>query len=191
MLTVSSDEIRCRVEKLRRQFQTSDPFILCRQLDVQLKGVNFGETEHSIKAMTTVIFRIRMIQYNSNLPRTLLTFILAHELGHILLHSREIKTFQETETTLYETNRLETEANRFAAELLLGDSASFYREMQDSDYTLFQIAAVHHVPYDFLAYKLQMMEEEGYPVPELPAEPDSRCLGGYLGLPDCYGFYEE
>ena len=44
MLTVSSDEIRCRVEKLRRQFQTSDPFILCRQLDVQLKGVNFGET---------------------------------------------------------------------------------------------------------------------------------------------------
>lgn len=114
MLTVSSDEIRCRVEKLRRQFQTSDPFILCRQLDVQLKGVNFGETEHSIKAMTTVIFRIRMIQYNSNLPRTLLTFILAHELGHILLHSREIKTFQETETTLYETNRLETEANRFA-----------------------------------------------------------------------------
>lgn len=79
MLTVSSDEIRCRVEKLRRQFQTSDPFILCRQLDVQLKGVNFGETEHSIKAMTTVIFRIRMIQYNSNLPRTLLTFILAHE----------------------------------------------------------------------------------------------------------------
>ena len=178
MLTVSSDEIRCRVEKLRRQFQTSDPFILCRQLDVQLKGVNFGETEHSIKAMTTVIFRIRMIQYNSNLPRTLLTFILAHELGHILLHSREIK-------------RLETEANRFAAELLLGDSASFYREMQDSDYTLFQIAAVHHVPYDFLAYKLQMMEEEGYPVPELPAEPDSRCLGGDLGLPDCYGFYEE
>ena len=147
MLTVSSDEIRCRVEKLRRQFQTSDPFILCRQLDVQLKGVNFGETEHSIKAMTTVIFRIRMIQYNSNLPRTLLTFILAHELGHILLHSREIKTFQ--------------------------------------------IAAVHHVPYDFLAYKLQMMEEEGYPVPELPAEPDSRCLGGDLGLPDCYGFYEE
>ena len=76
-------------------------------------------------------------------------------------------------------------------ELLLGDSASFYREMQDSDYTLFQIAAVHHVPYDFLAYKLQMMEEEGYPVPELPAEPDSRCLGGDLGLPDCYGFYEE
>lgn len=116
MLTVSSDEIRCRVEKSWRQFQTSDPFILCRQLDVRLKGVNFGETEHSIKAMTTVIFRIRMIQYNSNLPRTLLTFILAHELGHILLHSREIKTFQETETTLYETNRLETEANRFAAE---------------------------------------------------------------------------
>ena len=100
MLTVSTEEIRCRVEKLRRQFLTSDPFILCRQLDVQLKGVNFGETEHSIKAMTTVIFRIRMIQYNSNLPRTLLTFILAHELGHILLHSREIKTFQETETTL-------------------------------------------------------------------------------------------
>ena len=122
MLTVSSDEIRCRVEKLRRQFQTSDPFILCRQLDVQLKGVNFGETEHSIKAMTTIIFRIRMIQYNSNLPRTLLTFILAHELGHILLHSREIKTFQETETTLYETNRLETEANRFAAELLPGNA---------------------------------------------------------------------
>ena len=89
--------------------------------------------------------------------------------------------------TKYDLN----EIKRFAAELLLGDSASFYREMQDSDYTLFQIAAVHHVPYDFLAYKLQMMEEEGYPVPELPAEPDSRCLGGDLGLPDCYGFYEE
>ena len=133
MLTVSSDEIRCRVEKLRRQFQTSDPFILCRQLDVQLKGVNFGETEHSIKAMTTVIFRIRMIQYNSNLPRTLLTFILAHELGHILLHSREIKTFQETETTQYEKNRIQNQANRIDADLQQVHSADFYREIKEYD----------------------------------------------------------
>ena len=135
MLTVSSDEIRCRVEKLRRQFQTSDPFILCRQLDVQLKGVNFGETEHSIKAMTTVIFRIRMIQYNSNLPRTLLTFILAHELGHLFLHKKANAIFMDSRTQ-FNTDKYEREADTFAMELLVPDSVIF----EHPDLTIGQLA---------------------------------------------------
>ena len=179
--------IKKLVSRLVRKYQTRDPFEMIKGMNVILVHYPL----EGVRGFYQYFQRNHIIYLDERLTEAEQRFVLAHELGHILLHSREIKTFQETETTLYETNRLETEANRFAAELLLGDSASFYREMQDSDYTLFQIAAVHHVPYDFLAYKLQMMEEEGYPVPELPAEPDSRCLGGDLGLPDCYGFYEE
>ena len=47
--------------------------------------------------------------------------------------------------------------------------------------SMFQLAAEYCVPYELLAYKLKIMEDEGYDVPELPYEPDSRFLGGSLG----------
>lgn len=68
---------------------------------------------------------------------------------------------------------MEQEANLFAAELI--------KRMKYSELSMFQLAAEYCVPYELLAYKLKIMEDEGYDVPELPYEPDSRFLGGSLG----------
>ncbi|MBR2284896.1 MAG: ImmA/IrrE family metallo-endopeptidase [Ruminococcus sp.] len=141
---------------------------------------DMGTEDTSIKAMMIVYRRIKNIVVNENLPDIIMTFILAHELGHAVLHASRCKQF--TDYGLFDNSGvMEKEANIFAAELLLGDSDDLYHEMRYSELTLFQIAAAHNVPYELLAYKLEIMEEEGYDVPELPYEPDSSFLSGYLG----------
>lgn len=190
MLKIDSSEIRKKVRRLIRKHKTSDPFELCQIMCDKLEAIDFGKSDTAVKGMTFVNSQIVLIKYNENLSRILLYFILAHELGHIVLH----KGYQETYTDnvfFDDAMDMELEANMFAAELLLGDSKELYEEMQDCEMTMFQLAAKHKVPYELLAYKLMIMEDEGYDVPELPYAPDAGFLSGNLGLEDCYSYYEE
>jgi len=186
MLSITCGEIREKVRRLTIKYKTTDPFELCGCLGVVLNGVNFGESETSIKAMTIVISKICCIQYNVCLSDVLLRFILAHELGHAVLHKRK----QHIDTGFFDgVSQTEKEANLFAAELLFGESKNLYDKMQNRESTLFEFAAECKVPYELLAYKLEIMKDEGYEVPSIPYEPDSRFLGGNLGLDNCYKFY--
>lgn len=190
MLRSNSNEIRKKVRKLVRKHRTSDPFELCEIMCDIFEAVDFGKSETAVKGMTFVNRQIVLIKYNENLSRILLYFIVAHELGHVVLH----KGYQESYTDNVFFNDavdMELEANMFAAELLLGDSKELYEEMRDCDMTMFQLAAKHKVPYELLAYKLMIMEDEGYDVPELPYAPDAGFLSGNLGLEDCYSYYGE
>lgn len=174
MLGITTGEIRKKVTGLKKKYGTSDPFELCSCLETALLGVNFGTSETAIKAMTMTSSRMSCIQYNICLPEILLRFIVAHELGHAVLH----KNKYHMDTGFFDDVSLtEREANLFAAELLLGDSEKVYNEMRSGDLTMFQYAAEHKVPYELLAYKLEIMSDEGYDIPDLPYEPDSRFLG--------------
>lgn len=56
-------------------------------------------------------------------------FVIAHEIGHFLLHRKKIKLFSDTNKTLSEwhiNNKVEREANQFATELLMPED--LYRE---------------------------------------------------------------
>lgn len=178
MLGITACEIRKKVRKLVSENNTSDPFELCRCLEIVLLGTDFGRSETAIKAMTMISSRICCIQYNTYLSDVLLRFIVAHELGHAVLHRKKF----HADTALFDDISLtEKEANLFAAELLLGESEDVYCEMKSCDATLFQYAAEKNVPYELLAYKLEIMADEGYDIPSLPYEPDSRFLGGDIG----------
>ena len=180
----------CRIaRRLAKKYRTANPEKLCRVLDIQIIYQDMGTEVTSIKALMVVDRRIKCIVVNANLPDVILNFILAHELGHAVLHANRCKQF-----TVYglfsDTSIMEKEANIFAAELLIGDSDALFDEMTDSEHTFFQLASEHYVPYELLAYKLEIMEDEGYDVPELPYEPDSRFLTGMLGMDEdfsCWG----
>ena len=63
----------------------------------------------------------RYIFLNQNLSEEELQLVMAHELGHAILHRKENCYFIRNKTFL-STARIEKEANTFAAELLIPDS---------------------------------------------------------------------
>ena len=111
----------CRIaRRLAKKYRTANPEKLCRVLDIQIIYQDMGTEVTSIKALMVVDRRIKCIVVNANLPDVILNFILAHELGHAVLHANRCKQF--TDYGLFsDTSIMEKEANIFAAELLIGD----------------------------------------------------------------------
>ena len=69
-----------------------------------------------------LINRKRWIFINENIPKDspLFNVVIAHELGHALLHRKENCAFLKNKTLLL-TSGIEKEANLFAAYLLISD----------------------------------------------------------------------
>lgn len=189
MISISCQEISRSVKQIVRKYGLTNPIKLCDIMGVEIVHKDMGTEETSIKAMMIVDRRIKCIIVNSNLPDVITKFIIAHELGHAVLHAQKCKQFTDR-GFFADTSRMEKEANIFAAELLLGASEALIEEMEYSDFSMFQLAAEHKVPYELLAYKLEVMEEEGYNVPELPYEPDSCFLRGMLGMDENYHYFD-
>lgn len=89
-------------------------------------------------------------------PETRQRFTVAHELGHLVLH-REQNIHRDTSYEIYETyaeRRRETEANRFAAELLMPgwmvDHAIGRMGLNDS-----QLGELFNVSRDAIYYRLK------------------------------------
>ena len=181
MLGISCSEIRKKVRRLVSRYKTSDPSELCRCMDIILCEADFGNSETAIKAMTMTVSRVSCIQYSRTLPDVVRHFIIAHELGHAVLHRKN-----HIDTGFFDDiSFTEREANLFAAELIFGESRELYGKMKNCEDSLFQFAAEYRVPYELLAYKIEIMKDEGYDVPELPYKPDSRFLGGNLWNEKC------
>ena len=62
--------------------------------------------------------RNNIIYIDEHLPEYEQKFVCAHELGHMLMHRKENTVFMDTRTYL-KTTPYETEADKFAVELLI------------------------------------------------------------------------
>ena len=65
-------------------------------------------------------------------------FVLAHELGHMILHRKQNAIFMDTRTQ-FKTSKYESEANKFAVELLIPDDSL----AEYSEYTIDQLSLVY------------------------------------------------
>lgn len=163
-----------KARKILKKYGSENPFYLCRMMDIDILEKDMGENKTAIKAMMVRSRRIVTIVVNSNLSDEVKRFIIAHELGHAVLHAGT-SGFTDR-VAFYERSVLETEANVFASELLISDSDALMKEIRSGDYTVFQLAAEYGVPYELMAYKLDVMKKNGYDIPELPYTPDSKFL---------------
>lgn len=108
--------IRVRVRHLFQKYGTRNPEQLAKELNVIIVKKPFKKTLGFFKRELGRKF----IVVNSNLDEANQLLVIAHELGHALLHGTAGDSYLH-EYTLFPRGRYENEANKFAAELLIDE----------------------------------------------------------------------
>ncbi len=135
------------VENLMRKHNTNCPFELAARLNIHIIEWDLHE---EIKGFYKYDRRNKYIVINQNLSEEWKRVVCAHELGHAILHTRLNTPFMRS-NTLFSINKIEREANRFAAELLLSDE--IFRENNN----IYEIASLHRVPVELVRLKCEKL----------------------------------
>ena len=101
---------------LIRKYNTQNPFKLAEALNIEYIIGSMGKCS----GCYLYLKRHRCIFINEDLSDSDMLFVMAHELGHAILHRAENCYFIRNKTLL-STECFEKEANIFAAELLIPD----------------------------------------------------------------------
>lgn len=111
-------DISKEVEKLIKKYETRDPWQLAKDLKIRLHERKLNPLTKG--AYFNPLKEVKQIVINSILDDLSKRIVLAHEIGHAVLHSKHDICFIR-EYTLFPTGKYEVEANKFAAELLIDD----------------------------------------------------------------------
>lgn len=111
-----------KIKRLIRYYErisgSRDPSIIAACAGIRIAILPLGEIAGNYK----LIKRKRWIFVNDSIPQDSPFFqvVVAHELGHALLHRKENCAFIRSHTLLL-TSGIEREANQFAAQLLISE----------------------------------------------------------------------
>lgn len=140
-------DVKEHVSIIKRKANTGDVFELIDYFNINVIETDLGS---STLGMYRYIKRNKFIFLNNDLEHYQKKFVLAHELGHAILHS-DLNCFFLEKKTLYLKNKFEIEANKFAVELLVSDDD--LKELEG--YTIEQMSAILNIPSDLLKYKFK------------------------------------
>ena len=143
-------------------------------MDVDVDFADLG----SLKGFYIVYKKGRFIVINKSLTDTLSGIILAHELGHDVLHRNLAENGGLKESSFFDMkSRPEMEANIFAANLLITDKEVIgYGE---DGYTVEDMAKDLYVPYPLALIKVNDMNNRGFKL-NIPFIPKADFLGGNI-----------
>lgn len=119
----------------KKKFGTSDPFEIADALHIELAVGDIGTREGCYMYLK----KHKCIFLNENLDEHEKRFVMAHELGHAILHPKENCYFIRNYTGLL-ISKIEIEANKFAVDLLLPDD--ILMEYVESGYTMEQVSRI-------------------------------------------------
>jgi Zn-dependent peptidase ImmA (M78 family) len=124
-----------------KKFNTNDPFEIAEQLGVVVLFKPFIK----IKGCYKLIQRRKVIFINSLLDYYERRVVCAHELGHAIMHPKTNCKFIQN-YTLLSVKKIEIEANKFCALLLLTDNILSEYE----GYTYHQISQATYIPLEIV-----------------------------------------
>lgn len=144
-----------KIHKLITKYNTRDPFKLSYLLNIDLIKYPL---HHKIKGIFVFDSKTDTshIVTNSSLNYMMERFIIAHELGHALLHPCVSRYFIE-DSTLFLPNKFEQEANLFAAELLINNDQLI--DLLKNGDTLEKISYDLNVPKKLLEIKIDTLNK--------------------------------
>ena len=111
-------EIKARVDKLVRKYKTRDPFEMIKGMNVILVFYPLD----GVRGFYQYFQRNNIIYIDETLSEHDKAFVLAHEIGHMILHKKSNAIFMDSRTQ-FRTSKYENEANKFAIELLISDES--------------------------------------------------------------------
>lgn len=160
---MSIEKIVNAVYRLQKKYDETDPFRLAKAMKVQIRLRSMGSYDGCCKGFFVVSRRIKHITINSDLSDLLQRVVMAHELGHCVLHKDYAFSapFHEANMFAY-TDSKEYEANIFAAELLLPDDKVL--QLLNIGEPFFEAAKELYVPYELLDFKIRILKKKGYQV---------------------------
>jgi len=141
--------IKVRVRNLITKYGTRNPEILAKELGITIFKKPYKNTMGFFKKE----LRKKYIVVNSNLDEVTQQVVIAHELGHALYHSNN-KAVYIHEYTLTPRGKVEIEANKFAAELLINEYNIDKHSAKDM--TISQLACYYGVPEQLIKYKFNL-----------------------------------
>ncbi len=173
------------VERLINKSGTRDATAICNDLDIILCYNPMGSAESGCKGFFAVFYGESCITVNNRLSDKVARLILAHELGHAVLHRDEAVKSTLTDFASFDpTNVLEREANLFAAELLINDEEIMH--LIEMGYDQPEIAATLEVTPELVAYKFELLYDKRMIdiMPPIPAKSTffTRNLGGCIDI---------
>lgn len=138
------------VFNLIKKYNTSNVYELCDYLNITIKRDKLG----SIKGYFLNIYNDMFIILNENIKEWEEPIVIAHELGHILLHKDSNICFLKNYTFCI-TDKYENEANEFAAHLLIDDKDLDTFSSGYEYVTIEQLSKHFCVPEEFIMYKMR------------------------------------
>ena len=155
---VSTNYIYNNVQSRVRKSKTRNPFVIAEDNGIMLL---FDANLKNLKGMYTIIKRNRIIIINDNMPEQMQNIVCAHELGHDALHRSFAKNGALQEFMLYDMkSRPESEANMYAADLLLDDDEVM--ELAKEGYDMQQVASILNTDINLVGLKMASMNYRGY-----------------------------
>lgn len=129
------------------KFKTTNPFEIASKINIHIIEWDLHE---EINGYYKYDRRNRFIVINRNLSEEWKRVVCAHELGHAILHTRLNTPFMRR-NTLFSVDKIEREANRFAAELLISDNS--FKDLNN----IYEIASLHDVPVELVQLKREKL----------------------------------
>lgn len=125
---------------------TNDPFVIADYLNIEVFRCPLGRISGYYKYLK----KHKCIYINSCLEEHFSKVVMAHELGHAVLHVKENCAFMSRNTLLL-TSKIERQANLFAAYLLITDGMI----ENYSEYTQEQFCCCTGYPKELIELRLK------------------------------------
>lgn len=148
-----------RADETVRKCSTRDPEKIAARLDIEIIPCAFSRQKGAYK----VILKNRFIFIKNDLDTVMRRIVLLHELGHDAMHRRYAEAhggFEEFGIFDMKDNRMEYEANVFAAQISLPDDEIL--EYIERGYDVQQIACAMSSDINLVAIKADTLISQGY-----------------------------
>lgn len=179
-------------EALVRRFGTRDPRLIAEGLRIPVHHLNHPES--ALPGLTCLVANRPSIFVNDayfekllkkqnyteeNLQDDMLQ-VIAHELGHSVLHRRQLREAPIREYEIFNVRTaLEVEANEFAAGIRIDREEML--ALLNSQMTILQVASEMHVNVNLLIYRIEMLRKEGLAFRALPYLPRNNFIASIQG----------